>query len=307
MTFSSSRGASDVLDRSTRASAFAAWIRSPAGISASARACSATSSASRTIAGVGVRLVARPLARRRRPRPRVSLGVLGRPRSGWRSDATSAALDASRCASRPPASSVRSFGRPPRRAARQDRPRSAHRCARARACSGLCATARASAALEPVGPLGSRKRSTSPLVVAALEDVEGGAANPLDDVLVHSRCLLGSPLGLGVSAPGIELGRTRACSARVIVEALAGLAAVMARSTSLRSVCGRGEAVLAVGVVHHVGDRGQRVEADEVGQRQRAPSGGSRRPSSRCRCPRSSRRPPRRRGSRRACRGPAAG
>src|SRR5437870_3762069 len=57
--------------------------------------------------------------------------------------------------------------------------------------------------------------------------------------------------------------------ARVVVEALTRFPPFLARGDEIRERLGGREAILAVCVVHDLGDRGKRVEADEVGERQR--------------------------------------
>src|SRR3954447_26317479 len=57
--------------------------------------------------------------------------------------------------------------------------------------------------------------------------------------------------------------------ARVVVEPLAGLAPVPARGEHLAQGRRLGEAPLAELVEHHLADGAHRVEADEVGERQR--------------------------------------
>ena len=96
--------------------------------------------------------------------------------------------------------------------------------------------------------------------------------------------------------------------ARVVVEAHARLAAVPAgaRASCAASAAGRSAARGTRRTCTSQIDA-ERVEADEVGERQRphrVPGAGLHR---RRRSPRSSRRPPRRRGSRRACRARAGG
>src|SRR2546429_7146567 len=57
---------------------------------------------------------------------------------------------------------------------------------------------------------------------------------------------------------------------RVVVEADPGLAPVPARGEHLAQARWPGEAAFAELVEHHVADRAQRVQADEVGERERA-------------------------------------
>src|SRR3954451_15094536 len=72
------------------------------------------------------------------------------------------------------------------------------------------------------------------------------------------------------AGPSLEvLIRRNRLLSRVIVEAAARLAAKVPCIDQLAQALGLGEAVLPVGVRHHVGDRGKGVQADEVGERER--------------------------------------